>query len=863
VTLVHPGRVEVAVAAEERPELGAALQWFASRSWTPFDFQLRTWRAYLDGRSGLVHAPTGLGKSLAVWFGPLLEWIAAKPGRAPGGAGRAEPLRVLWLTPLRALSADTAASLAEPVRDLGLPWTIECRTGDTAQSIKRRQRQQLPTCLITTPESLSLILSYAESRALLSTLRCVVVDEWHELLSTKRGTQTELALARLRQWNSDLRTWGLSATLGNLEQALGTLVPRQSRSGDGAGEPVLIHSTFRKPIEVVTLIPSDIERFPWAGHLGLRLLPGVLEAVEAARSSLVFTNTRSQAEYWFRAILQARPEWLGRIAIHHGSLDRGLRTRVEGLLKGGGAKCVVCTSSLDVGVDFAPVELVVQIGSPRGVARLMQRAGRSGHQPGAVSRILCVPAHVLELVEFAAARDAIAARRVESREPMTRALDVLAQHLVTVGAGGGFTEPELLAEVRDSSAFGHLSEEEWQWTMDFVRRGGPALVAYPQYARIAALGEGGRWSVSSARLATQHRLAIGTISSDVSMLVRYTSGRTLGNIEESFISRLREGDRFVFAGRTVELVRVRAMTAYVRRTAAKGGIVPIWGGGRMSLSSELAAAVRARLEEARRGRYEGPEMLAARPLLELQRAWSRLPAPDELLVERVHTRDGHHVLVFPFEGRLVHEGLSALCAYRISRLRPTTVQATATDYGFDLHSPEPLDLDEAAIRRVLSPERLLDDLMACLNATQMARRRFRDVARVAGLLQSGYPGSRKPSRHLQASSDLFFDVFEQFDPGNLLLTQAKREVLEEQLEVRRLRATLERIARMRLVLVEPMEGRLTPLAFPVWAELLRANRVSSESWTKQVSRMAARMAEEADRPGRKRRKNQEVARAAS
>lgn len=925
--------------------IDAAMNWFTSRGWTPFDFQVQTWRAYLEGRSGLVHAPTGLGKSLAVWMGPLLDAIREQsdPSHVPhsnravsaqstGAARRtrtskrdaAPPIRVLWITPLRALAADTTTSLLEPVRGLNLPWTVESRTGDTTASLKQKQRDRLPTALVTTPESLSLLLTYPDSHERLASLQCVIVDEWHELLGTKRGIQTELGLARLRAWNPGLRVWGLSATLGNLDEAMrvllgapapasSTAVPPQTPASSsrrptiGVPSPRLIQGALDKRLEVHTLIPDDIERFPWAGHIGLRLLPRVLETIAQARSTLLFTNTRSQTEIWFRSIVYAKPDWLGTIAIHHGSIDHAVRGRVEAMLKTGAARCVVCTSSLDLGVDFSPVDQVIQLGSPKGVARLMQRAGRSGHQPGAVSRIVCVPTHAFELIEFAAAREALALGRVEAREPIDKPFDVLAQHLVTIAMGGGFNERDLLEEVRTTHAFRAITNEEWGWVMDFVRRGGSTLEAYPEFARVipesvylkrareeearkqlaaeaaqsassdpyafepdfdpedsiykqpvatpvppqaapipapsgAAIVESGpsHWVVASKKIAMMHRMNIGTISADTMMKVQYTSGRTLGTIEESFIARLNEGDSFIFSGRVLELVRTQDMTALVRRSKRPRGVVPVWGGGRMPLSSRLSDAVRGKLEEARQGRFEGPEMQAVRPLLELQAARSHIPALDELLVERITLRDGEHVIVFPFDGRLVHEGLAALVAYRLSKVAPVSVHATATDYGFDINTPagtrKKLVIDEPVLRAVLDEANLIDDLLACLNATQLARRRFRDVARVAGLIIQGYPGQRKPSRHLQASSDMFFDVFEEFDPANLLLSQAKREVLEEQLEVKRLRRTLQRLATLKFVFVDT--PRLTPFAFPVWAEVFRGVNASSESWSQKVARMS-------------------------
>jgi len=879
-------------------------RWFARRGWKPFEYQLEAWRAYLAGESGLVHAPTGLGKTLAVWMGPVLEALMESPGRAvaEGGVSPAsrtklkssgrraiqpERVRVLWITPLRALAADTTESLIEPIVGLGLPWTVDSRTGDTSQSAKRKQRDRLPTALVTTPESLSLLLSYPDSREQLSTLRCVIVDEWHELLGTKRGIQTELGLARLRAWNPSLRTWGLSATLGNLDEASSVLLGGLTECGPTTdrGRARLIRGTASKSIEIKTIVPRDMARFPWAGHIGLRLLPDVIEQIKQAQTTLLFTNTRSQTEIWYRAIAQAQPDWLGSLAIHHGSIDHGIRARVEAMLKAGAVRCVVCTSSLDLGVDFSPVDQVIQIGSPKGVARLLQRAGRSGLQPGSVSRIVCVPTHAFELMEFAAVRDAISLQRIESREPLDRPFDVLVQHLVTVAMGGGFKEQDMLHEVKTTAAYARLTDQEWGWAMDFVRRGGRALVSYPQYARVVtASGEDAqhlqngadsptnpqqiaeqtsgsaiqnqnsvpatdrvRWVVASKKIASAHRMNIGTITSDGMMRVAYSTGRTLGNIEESFIARLKVGDRFVFSGRVLELLRVRDMTALVQRSRHARGIVPVWAGGRMPLSSQLAESVREKLEEARRGRYDSEEMKAIRPVLELQRLQSRIPEPHELLVERVSTRDGNHVIVFPFDGRLVHEGLAALCAYRVSTLAPISVHATATDYGFDLHTPpnskDMLTLNADIIRRILSPENLVDDLLACLNTTELARRKFRDVARVAGLLQQGYPGQRKQARQLQASSQMFFEVFHEFDPANLLLTQARREVLDDQLEIRRLRRTLDRIRTMTITIVDtPM---LSPLAFPVWAEVLRGVHASSETWSQRVARMSEQLDEKA------------------
>lgn len=870
---------------EAQAFLSPALGWFASRGWRPFDYQVETWQAYREGASGLVHAPTGMGKTYAVWMGPLLEALSKGADQSSELISRG--LKVLWITPLRALANDIAGALQAPLTDLNSPWTVEVRTGDTSQSVRKRQRERLPSALVTTPESLSLILSYPDSGGRLAGLRCVVVDEWHELMGTKRGVQTELGLGRLRSIAPGVRTWGLSATIGNLDEATRVLMgggnqetgdrsqeteKRAGHSGSCLLTPGLssrlIQGPAARPVSIVTLLPECVARFPWAGHMGLNLLPAVLDRLAQARTTLLFTNTRSQAEVWFQHILRARPEWLGEITVHHGSIDRELRGRVEAMARAGTARCVVCTSSLDLGVDFAPVDQVIQIGSPKGIARLLQRAGRSGHQPGKVSRIYGVPTHALELVEYSAARDAIsdgrqdacitreeagsdtdAPAQIEARVPLRQSLDVLVQHLVTVALGGGFREAELFEEVRRTHAFAEVTPEQWAWAMDFVTRGGPTLRAYPRYMRVAE--RDGLYVVPDARVGRLHRMSIGTITSDDSLRVKVVRGATLGTIEESFIARLRPGDRFVFSGRVLELVRVRDMTAWVRRTTKAAGVVPRWQGGRMPLSSQLAAAVRHKLTEFNAGIIRNPEMEAIAPLLELQRKWSRIPAEDELLVEQTRTREGHHTFVHSFEGRLVHEGLAALVAFRLTRQSPRSVSVSGNDYGFELLSPEPIVADDLFWRQLTDTTELLSDLLACVNKTEMARRQFRDIARIAGLVFQGYPGAGKSARQLQASSELFYDVFLEFDPANLLLDQARREVLEQQLEFLRLKNAMERMGRCRRVLVEC--ERLTPLAFPIWADRLRSQHVTSEKWSERIQRMAVRLEKAASAPAKKRR----------
>lgn len=805
------------------PDLKPILGWFQSRGWSPFDFQIEVWRAYLEGESGLIHSPTGTGKTLAGWFGPICQALS-EPNPQPG-------LKVLWITPLRALAADTLVSLQAPAQDLGLGWRVEARTGDTSSSVRAKQRDELPDALVTTPESLSLLLTRKDHRKLLAGLQCVVVDEWHELLSTKRGVQTELCLARLRSICPDLRTWGISATLGNLTESLETLL------GEGSGR--LVSGNLDREIVIDTILPQTIHRFPWAGHFGTQMIPRVIKAIEESGTTLVFTNTRAQAEIWHQQILAERPDWRDLVALHHGSLSREVRDEVERGLKEGKLRAVICTSSLDLGVDFSPVERVLQVGSPKGVARLLQRAGRSGHQPGVPSRITCVPTHAFELVDMAGARKSALAGKVESREGVRKPLDVLAQHLVSCAMGGGFRAGDLLSEVRKTTSFGTLTDEEWGWTIDFVTRGGESLRAYPEFQR--AVEVDGVFTVPNEEIAKRHRMSIGTIVSDAAMNVALVGGGFLGTIEESFLARLKPGDRFLFAGRPLEFVRIKDMTAYVRKASRSGNLVPRWAGGRLPLSNELSQAIREELELAKYGVIDSPEMEAVSPVLQRQAEWSAIPASDEFLVEQFQDREGYHLFFYPFEGRLVHEGLAALFATRLARLQPITFTLACNDYGFELLSTIPVDVPAALAAGLLSADNLGEDIVASLNAAELSKRQFREIARIAGLIFQGYPGMGKSAKQLQASSGLFYDVFARYEPGNLLLNQAQREVLERQLEQSRLVAALTRLQNSKLLHTFPPKP--TPISFPILVDRLRET-VSSETLSARLDRMLAELEED-------------------
>ncbi|KLJ14741.1 DEAD/DEAH box helicase [Pseudomonas sp. TJI-51] len=813
------------------PTTDLANAWFSKRGWKPFAFQRRVWAAVERGESGLLHASTGAGKTYAVWLAALRAFKAQAQGR------QAAPLQVIWITPMRALAADTARALQAPLDELGLPWSVGVRSGDTSSAERARQARRLPSVLVTTPESLTLLLTRAQAEADFATLRLIVVDEWHELLGNKRGVQLQLALARLRRWHPGLPTWGLSATLGNLQHARDVLLPEGG---------LLVQGRQDKALQVDTLLPGAIERFPWAGHMGLKMLDQVSREVDASASCLVFTNTRAQAELWYQALLESRPDWAGLIALHHASLARETRDWVERSLKQGSLKAVICTSSLDLGVDFLPVERVLQIGSAKGIARLMQRAGRSGHAPGRRSRITLVPTHSLELVEAAAARQALEAGHIEARFSPRLCMDVLVQHLVSMALGSGFRADQLLAEVRSTWAFAGLRDSQWQWALDFVCHGGSSLTAYPDYQRVERHPDG-VYRVASERLARRHRMGIGTIVSDASLQLKYWSkgggGKTLGSVEEAFIARLRPGDTLVFAGRVLELVRVENMTAYVRRSTARKAAIARWNGGRMPLSSELADALVEQLDAAAHERFTGPEMRAVRPLLALQAQWSALPTTATLLAETFKSRQGWHLFLYPFAGRMANLGLANLIAWRVSRQQPLSVSIAVNDYGFELLSLGHVDW-ATHLPQALGTEQLLEDVLASLNAGEMALRRFREIAQIAGLVFGGYPAAQKSMRQIQASSGLFYEVFRKHDAGNLLLGQARDEVLSEELEIDRLHRQLLKMAGLQLDL--RALKRPGPLAFALLVEGMRET-LSTEKLADRIARMVAELEQAANK----------------
>ena len=837
----------------------ALKSWFDARGWKAFAFQTEVWSAIAHGHGGMLHATTGAGKTYAVWLGLLLRFAALRPAKAQKVHKAAislttaavkkrlsaPPLTVLWITPMRALAADSLRALQEPLADLAPDWTLGMRTGDTSSAERARQNTRWPTTLLTTPESLSLMLSRTLARDELASVQAVVVDEWHELMGNKRGVQLQLALARLRQMNPQLMVWGMSATLGNLGQAMealqGTPLPGAARL-----EPQLVQGKTDKKLVIDTLIPENPGKYSWAGHLGRRMQQAVVDQIAVSGPTLVFTNTRSQAEIWYQLLLTAKPEWAGEIALHHGSLDREVREWVELNLKQGKLRAVVATSSLDLGVDFLPVERVLQIGSAKGVARLLQRAGRSGHAPGRASRITLVPTNTLELLEAAAARNAVKAGRIEKRVVPDKPLDVLVQHMVTLALGGGFTEQALFDEVRSAWSYRSLSRAEFDWALTFCERGGTSLTAYPDYHRIKPDADG-IYRVPDAGIARRHRLNIGTIVGDTALQVSYLKGARIGTIEESFIARLRKGDCFVFAGRLLEFIRVQEMTAYVKKAEKNKGAIPSWNGGKMPLSTEMADAVLDLMQRAQAGDFSEPELKAAQPMLQTQALLSALPTPQTLLVETFESREGHHLYIYPFAGRQVHLGLANLLAWRLARDRPNTFSISINDYGFELISAQAFELDAVLGKTVFSASHLLEDMLSSLNSSELSRRRFREIARVAGLIYTGYPGAFKSARQLQASSSLFFEVFKKYDSANRLLEQADREVLNQELEIDRLAESLEKMTRRELIwktLKHP-----SPMSLPLMVERFR-EKLSTEQLSARLDRIISDMEKDQAQPAK-------------
>lgn len=791
---------------------------YQTRNWKIPAFQQECWDFILNGTSGLLNAPTGSGKTYAIWLGLLIKGMQ--------NPRSSKKLRVIWITPLKALSRDIADSMQLAASETQSGYTVATRTGDTSTSERAKLRRSPPEALITTPESLHLLLTYKDYNETLNELDAIIIDEWHELIGNKRGVQIELAISRLKAINPNLMIWGISATIGNLKQAMDVLLGSHS-SG------VLVQSKIQKVPEIISLIPDAIERFPWSGHMGLHLIDKVFDVINKSKTTLLFTNTRNQAERWYMALIENYPDLMGSIAMHHGSVSKELRTWVEDALHQGSLKVVVCTSSLDLGVDFRPVDTVIQIGSPKGVARFLQRAGRSGHRPDAQSKVWFVPANALELMEAAALKEAAVNSLIEARVPIELPYDVLIQYMVTLSLSTGFNADDLYHEVRKTFAFRKLDIHEWNKLIVFLTTGGKAFAAYPEFSRIKL--EDNLFKISSKSLAMRHRMHIGTIVSDATLAVKFQHGGNIGTVEEWFVSKLKPGDVFWFAGRALELIRIRDLQVFVKKSSASKGVIPAWMGGRMPLSSMLSEILRKKITQYVHTRHlDSIEMKAIKPILDVQESRSFLPHDEAFVIESFKSNEGYHIFMYPFEGRFVHEALGSLIAYRISQMVPISFSIAMNDYGFELLSDKPIPIIEAIEENVFSPENIYHDLMKSLDAASLASRRFRDIASIAGLIFQGFPGKNIGAKHLQASSRLLFDVTQQYDPNNPLITQAFHEVMTYQLESHRLIEALNRIQNTEIKFAYP--DKPTPFSFPIMVDRLR-QKLSSETVEDRIRKM--------------------------
>lgn len=801
--------------------------WFQKQNWKAFPFQKKTWKAFLDGKHGLLNAPTGSGKTYALWVPIVLQYLKENPGYKEK---RTKGLKAIWITPLRALSVEIQQSAQRFADELGTGLTVGIRTGDTPQSERAKQKKNMPDLLITTPESLMLLLASKGYDKMFSSLTAVVVDEWHELLGSKRGVQMELALSRLKTVSPKLRIWGISATIGNLEQAQDVLLGMDERFRENS---VLIKAKLNKKIVVKSVIPKKMETFPWRGHLGLHLLEDIIPIINNSKTTLIFTNTRSQCEIWFQKILEKHPEFAGEIAMHHGSINKETRLWVEQAIRNESLKAVVATSSLDLGVDFAPVETIIQIGGPKGIAKFLQRAGRSNHRPGEPSVIHFLPTHAMELIEASALKKAVKEDVMEDRIPYLLSFDVLIQYLVTLAVSDGFIPKDIYPEIKNTFCFQAITDEQWLWCLNFITLGSQSLQAYDEYKRVIT-DEDGCYRVESRQIAMMHRLSVGTIVSDAMVQVKYVSGGFIGTIEEFFIGKMKPGDVFVFAGRTLELVRVRNMVAQVRRSNKRTSNVVNFMGGRMALSSQMSEILRNELQSEADHKRNTPELKALSDIFDRQELESIVPGTNEFLIETFKTREGYHSVFYPFEGRFVHMAMGGLLAYRISLLLPITFSLAYNDYGFELLSDQPLDIQQVLDNNLFSADYLFDDLQKSLNSTELARRKFRDIAVISGLVFTGYPSKQIKTKHLQSNSQLLFDVFRDYEDDNLLYLQAFRETFEHEMEEGRLRMALERIA-TQTVVWKPCE-KATPFSFPIITDRLR-EKLSSEKLKDRIKRM--------------------------
>ena len=815
-------------------------RWFASRGWAPRAHQLDLLARAQTGRSVLLIAPTGGGKTLAGFLPSLVELSGAAAALLPhdGAAARAQRgklfstgsglrreggLHTLYISPLKALAVDIARNLETPVAEMRLPIRIETRTGDTPISKRQRQRRDPPEILLTTPEQLALLLASADAPLLFGALKRVILDELHALVLSKRGDLLSLGLARLFRLAPNLTSVGLSATVAEPEELARFMVP-QHRDATPARADLILAEGGAAPH--VTMLDTR-ERLPWAGHSARHALAEIYQLIAAHRTTLVFVNTRSQAEAIFQQLWHINDDNLA-IALHHGSLDVAQRRKVESAMAAGRLRAVVCTSSLDLGVDWGDVDLVINVGAPKGASRLLQRIGRANHRMDEPSKGVLVPANRFEVLECRAALDAIAENAQDTPPLRTGALDVLAQHVLGCACGEPFRSDELYDEVITAAPYAGLTRADFDAVVDFVATGGYALKAYDRFARIRE-GKDSRWRIANPNVAQRYRLNVGTIVEADMLKVRLVrsrgakaiprGGRLLGEVEEYFIETMVPGDTFVFSGEILKYEALVEDAVYVSRTTAQDPKVPAYEGGKFPLSTYLAARVRGIVAHPPEWRELPPQV---REWLEIQQWRSQMPGARELLVETFPRANKHYLVCYPFEGRLAHQTLGMLLTRRLERERLRPLGFVANEYALAVwglgDAAQRIARGELKLDALFDEDMLGDDLEAWLAESALMKRTFRNCAIIAGLIERRFPGQEKSRRQVTISTDLVYDVLRSHQPDHVLLRAARADAATGLLDVRRVS---EMLSRIRGRIIHKELDHVSPLAVPVMLEIGR------------------------------------------
>ncbi|MFO1015456.1 MAG: ligase-associated DNA damage response DEXH box helicase [Caulobacteraceae bacterium] len=775
--------------------------WFERRGWAAREHQLEMVAEGRAGRHALLIAPTGGGKTLAGFLPSLIELAERPPRNTPSG------VHTLYISPLKALAVDIERNLMTPILEMGLPIVAESRTGDTGMSRRQRQRVKPPDILLTTPEQLALFCAWEGARAYFEDLRCVIFDEIHSVWPSKRGDLLSLCLARLQQFAPTLRRVGLSATVDDPDVIRRWLSP-------GAAEEVALVRGRGGTQPIVDVLLSE-GRVPWSGHTAQHAMPEVYDVIRRAKTALVFVNTRFQAEFAFQELWKLNEDDLP-IALHHGSLAAEQRRKVEAAMARGALRAVVCTSTLDLGIDWGDVDLVIQLASPKGASRMVQRIGRANHRPDEPSRALFVPANRFEMLECQAAREAIAENLFDQEIERTGALDVLAQHVMGCACSEPFDLQALYAEVTSSGPYKALSWEDFETVVDFVSTGGYALKTYDRFRRIVKTKDG-LWQVRNEEMARRHRLNVGAIVSPATLNLRIsngkraTPGRKIGEVEEGYLEMLEPGDTFIFGGGVWRLNAVTGLDVLVSPAPNADPKMPSWGSSKFALSTFLAQKVRQLMSDTRHWTVLPNDV---REWLEIQESISRIPGEDEMLLETFQRGNRHYLVCYPFEGRLAHTTLAMLLTRRMERSGVGPLGFVCNDYAFAIWSLAPMgDLDFDSL---FEEDMLGDDLENWLADSFMMKRAFKGVALVAGLIERRYPGEQKSGRQITFSTDLIYDVLRKHEPDHLLLRCARADAATGLVDVARVGDMLKRIKGR---ILHARLDHVSPFAVPIMLEI--------------------------------------------